>query len=266
MMKFPIKSLITLFVTSSAFLLTPLSSYAQVKMNILTPVVKSCQEDAPENDYYKRIDINFINAYFDVARENNEYKNGLVEKCIHTRYYYSLILSKLPWLASAGEMIPRYPNSVAVAALANDVNFTKLNLLDCIVSQDSFSKECNATNFYKVAPGYKIRTEDIPTGAKTISNVIQEHYPFYVCPYCVLAHNNIVSRQEILAAFIQWFLRQEKPQRRELMSILGDDDKAYKLRKEMHEEADKAVYEYREALKRVEQQGLERRRQELLGQ
>ncbi|MEH1833996.1 MAG: hypothetical protein V7L29_18465 [Nostoc sp.] len=65
MMKFAVKSLITLVVTSSALLLTPMKSDAQVNMTRLAQVAKSCQEDIFSSNYYKRMgfDTNSINQY-----------------------------------------------------------------------------------------------------------------------------------------------------------------------------------------------------------
>lgn len=244
MIKFTVKSLITLFVTSSALLLTPLSSHAQVKINILTPIAKSCQEDAVSLNYYKQMGIDHARYYND----------RLIQECIKMRYHYSLILSKLPWLASVGEMLPAYSGSVAVGNMA--YNYSSASKFDCIASQNASSEECKRLSFSSIAPEVNMREVSLIEDYR--------NYNIYVCPSCVVTHDNIVSREAIVGAFIQWFLRLEKPKRRELMSILGDE--TYQLKKEMHDEANAAVREYQEALERVKQQERDRRRQELLGQ
>ena len=60
-------------------------------------------------------------------------------------------------------------------------------------------------------------------------------------------------------------MKLDKSQRREVISLLGDDDKARQLRELINDESEAAVKEYREARARVEQQKKERRRRELLG-
>lgn len=45
MIKFTVKGLIALFVTSSALFLTPMRSDAQVNMKTLAEVTESCQKD-----------------------------------------------------------------------------------------------------------------------------------------------------------------------------------------------------------------------------
>ncbi|MEH2057940.1 MAG: hypothetical protein V7K97_17610 [Nostoc sp.] len=52
MINFTVKSLIALVVTSSALLLTPMRSDAQVNMNRLAQVAKSCQENVLSSNYY----------------------------------------------------------------------------------------------------------------------------------------------------------------------------------------------------------------------
>jgi hypothetical protein len=64
---------------------------------------------------------------------------------------------------------------------------------------------------------------------------------------------------------MEWFMKLDKSQRREVISLLGDDDKARQLRELINDESEAAVKEYREARARVEQQKKERRRRELLG-
>ena len=91
-------------------------------------------------------------------------------------------------------------------------------------------------------------------------------YLIYVCPSCVVAHDEVSGSQEaILKAFIEWFLKLDKPQRREVISILGDEDEAIKLRYSLVNESTKAVEEYRKIRATTEQQEQEQRRRELLG-
>jgi hypothetical protein len=259
MIKFAINSLVTLAVTTYSFLLTAQSSNAQVNMKMLSEVAKSCQEDAGSVDYYQKMGIEREGTQ-DLAESLKNESTLFIEKCIFDRYHYSLVNSKYPWLQSTGEMLPGYPGSVAVAALAAQFpnqGYMHLKLLDCIVTQDASSKECElASIYYLYHNGYKYREN---------FSYSQTSYLIYICQSCVVTHDDILSRQKIMNSFIQWFLTLDKPQRRELMSILGDENSAQGLRAYTHSEASQAVIEYQKARERVKKQEQQKRRQELLG-
>jgi hypothetical protein len=96
------------------------------------------------------------------------------------------------------------------------------------------------------------------------NGLIRDYLP-YVCPSCVVAHDEVSGSQEaILKAFIEWFIKLDKPQRREVISLLGDDNDST-LRHSLNNESEKAVEEYKETRGRVQQQEQERRKRELLG-
>lgn len=245
MMKFTVKGLIALFVTSSALFLTPMRSDAQVNMKSLAEVAKSCQKDVPSKEYYQQMLLNF---------------NSSLDECIRSRYHYSLILDKFPELASTGEILPGYPGSVAVGQIARIFgSYDRQNLLDCIIANDTSSNACRQIS---------IKIYDIGEYRdhfRANSNKISYYLP-YICPSCVVAHDEISGSPDvILKAFIKWFLTLDKPQRREVISILGDDDKARQLRYLLDNESNAARREYWEARQRVEQDEKERRRRELLG-
>ena len=261
-MKFTVKGLIALFVTSLALFLTPMRSNAQVNMKILTQVVDSCQKDVPSKKYYQQMLLN-INHFLS---NNNDlgHNNALKEVCIYSRYHYSLILNKFPELASTGEILPGYPGSVAVGQLARTFSSYgfRTQLLDCIIANNISGGVCRWSKNH-ISQGQKY------------SYIFEQKYSFfldgsyylpYVCPSCVVAHDDVSgSKEVILKAFIKWFLKLDKPQRREVISVLGDDDKAPQLRSSLHDESEKAVKEYQETRARVEQQEQERRKRELLG-
>ncbi|BAY91530.1 MULTISPECIES: hypothetical protein [unclassified Tolypothrix] len=249
MRKLVFKSLITFFVTSSALLLIPMSSYAQVNMKILTNVAKSCQKDALSSDYYKLMGF-----------DNDATVNDSIKDCISARYHYSLVLSKFSWLSSTGEILPGYLSSVLVGTIAYKSVYYNLysptQILDCIASKDISSQECKVTRGY-MSQGLKMRY------------VLwrDKVYLVYVCPTCFVAYDDISGSQEqILTAFMKWFLTLDKPKRRELMSLLGDEKPAVNLKYQLIEESRLAVQEYTEARARVEQQERERRRREILDQ
>jgi hypothetical protein len=253
-MKFTVKGLIALFVTSSALFLTPMRSDAQVNMKILTQVADSCQKDVFSKKYYQQMLLN-IN---DLVHNNDlGHNNVLKEECIYSRYHYSLILNKFPELASTGEILPGYPGSVAVGQLArtfHSYGFYRTQLLDCIIANNISGEVCRISRM--ISANRKYRTDVL----------LITYYLPYVCPSCVVAHDEISGSQDaILKAFIQWFLKLDKPQRREVISLLGDEDEARQLRLSLNDESVKALEEYRETRARVEQQEQERRRRELLG-
>ncbi|MBE9217525.1 hypothetical protein [Dolichospermum flos-aquae] len=244
-MKFTVKGLIALFVTSSALFLMPMRSNAQVNMKILTQVADSCQKDVFSKKYYQQMLLN-----------NVQLSNRDLDECIQSRYHYSLILNKFPELASTGEILPGYPGSVAVGQLARTFNYygVRTQLLDCIIANDISDDVCRTSKNH------------ISQGQKYSSFVRGSYYLPYVCPSCVVAHNDVSgSGDVILKAFIKWFIKLDKPQRREVISLLGDEDEARQLRRSLSNESQKAVKEYQETRARVEQQEQERRKRELLG-
>lgn len=245
-MKFTVKGLIALFVTSSTLFLTPMRSDAQVNMKRLAQVADSCQEDVPSKKYYQQM-------LLDISRIDNENLN----ECIYSRYHYSLILDKFPELASTGEILPGYPGSVAVGSLANNFSYygSRRQVLDCIIARNISGDVCNMSR------------KNISYGKKYRSQLyLRSSYLPYVCPSCVVAHDEVSgSQEEILKAFIEWFIKLDKPQRREVISLLGDEDEAITLRRSLKDESHKAVGEYQETRARVQQQEQERRRRELLG-
>ncbi|MEH1998373.1 MAG: hypothetical protein V7L00_06405 [Nostoc sp.] len=255
MINFTVKSLIALVVTSSALFLTPMRSDAQVNINRLAQVAKSCQGDILSYNYYKRMkfDTNSINHYL----KNSYNQEQAIRYCIYSRYHYSLVLTKYTWLDSTGEILPGYPGSVVAGSLASVFGSSdKTSILDCIANQDVSSQECSQTGSI------------IGSGAY-FRDSVQNWYTSYkvnICPSCVVAHDEVSgSREEILKAFIKWFFTLEKAQRRELISLLGDGDEARELRLVIIREANAAVKKYLEVRQGVEEQEQEQRRQEVLG-
>lgn len=257
MMKFTVKGLIALFVTSSTLFLTPMRSDAQVNMKTLAELAKSCQKDIPSKKYYQQMLLNV-----------DKYNDQNIGNCIYARYHYSLILNKFPWLASTGEILPGYRGSVVVGNLANakGEGYSLTYLVDCLVTQDVSSNLCQNTRNL-IATEKKYRNSSAYISVIHIDRFSsQKNYLVYVCPSCVLAHDEISgSREIILKSFIKWFLKLDKPQRRAVISLLGDDNKARQLTESLYRESEKAVTEYWEARQRIEQQEQERRRQEILG-
>ncbi|MEH2325574.1 MAG: hypothetical protein V7K32_18845 [Nostoc sp.] len=143
----------------------------------------------------------------------------------------------------------------------DDSNIPDIKLLDCLASQDASSKECDETMFKSIAIDSAISScQDL-----NFSHFNGDCYLVYVCPSCVISHNEILSRKMILNAFIKWFLALDNKQRREIISVLRDENESKDLSGQIFEEAFAAVVKYEEVKQRVDEQQQERRRQELLG-
>ena len=164
-----------------------------------------------------QINMNIL-AYVANSCKNHKNDSSSIASCIKNRYHYSLVLSQFSWLSSTGEIMPRYPAAVVVSKLAFDSADEDMLLLECLVNQDASSKECSRVSRYLV-----------PTE--------------YVVDVCFLCQKS-GSPTEILKALIQWFLRLDEPQKRELISLLGDEDKARQLRIAIRGESLAAVNEY----------------------
>lgn len=243
MKNYLLKPLLMIFATATAILLTPKMTFAQVDYSLLTEVAKSCQEDALSPQYYKSADINFSEM-----TKTSPY----IEYCIKARYFHSLVSSKLPWLASKGEIVPGYLGSVAVSlmALHSDQNYEYTDLLNCIISQDGSSQVCR-TSALKYLSWLSWNTK------------LSGHHldGAYICPSCVVASNDVSSEEKMADAFIQWFLTLDKPQRRDVISLLLNVN----IRVGILMNNNEAVSKYREIRQRVEQQEQEQRRIDLLG-
>lgn len=260
MINFTFKSLIALIVTSSTLLLTPMKSDAQVNMNRLAQVAKSCQEDILSFNYYKRMgfDTYNINEYL----KNTYNQQEAIASCIYSRYHYSLVLTQYPWLASTEEILPGYPASVVIGVLASSFGNSSVNgdeqtsILDCIANQDILNEKCSYTKAH-ISHSFSYKDSDLST---------QYNYIINVCPSCVVANDEVSgSQEEILKAFIKWFITLDKPQKRELISLLGDADQARELRGVIMSQSSAALKKYLEVRQRVQEQEQEQRRQELLG-
>lgn len=247
MKKLTLQVSMVMLATYAALFVKPQSALAQVDMSLLTEVAKSCQKDTRSSEYYEQMG-------FDESRIKSAVDSGsYLEICIHARYLYSLVQSKFPWLISTGEMIPGYPGSVAVSLIAqsNRDVLDNSSLIDCIVSQDPSDDRCK--NSIQIFRDYKLRDND-PNSRSA-----------YVCPSCVVAHDNVFSAEKMRGSFIQWFLKLDKPTRKKVMSILGEGQNAESNRSEIRAEANRASTEYFNIRQRVKQQEQDRRRREVIG-
>lgn len=266
-----LKSLLAICVAGIAIICTPKSSVAQVDMSLLTEAASSCQKDVNSSEYYNnklRLSLKEFEI-FSTKYSSAQYRN----ECIYFRYFYSQILSQFPWLTSAGEMLPRYPGSVAVSELAGNINhFGRDSIassylgtatdpylfLDCLSTLDSESEECAKDRalrtLYYGSPNYPEKSNNPST------------FKGWVCPSCFVAYNNNPSKRKMLDSFIEWFMSLEPSQRRELMSVLGDNKAQTANRDQMRIESSQAVREYNAIRKKVAQEEKEQRRRNLFGE
>lgn len=259
MKNFVFKNLLTTCVAGIAIVLTPKASVAQVNMSLLTEVASSCQQDVFSTEYYQQLGHN---SEFNP----DDYSEGQIDnnlsQCIKSRYLYSLVLYKFPWLTSTAEMLPGYPGSAAVSLIADnnygiyDPNFSS-GIIDCLVSQDENSDECDRS--YNLKGLY---SGQIDSSNKL--NVFSSSSPYpYVCPSCYVTYNNYPSGRKMIGAFTEWFMTLETSHRKELLSILGDEETGRTNRMYMKREAHEAWDEYQKIRERIAEEEKEQRRREL---
>ncbi|WP_319419711.1 hypothetical protein [Pleurocapsa sp. FMAR1] len=257
------KSLIAACITSMAILSTAKASMAQVDMSFLTEVAESCQKDVFSSEYYQQMGIK------EVVSPTSKDSDYYVDNCIKSRYFYLLVISKLPWLVSTNEMLPGYLGSVAISRIAYENGFSQSNMLDCLASKNKDSQECINSSFDEDT-FYKMYSKDTPGKFDSIFGSQGDIQPIlrlaYTCPSCVIAYNNNPSRKQMIGAFIEWFTKLKPSQKKELMSILGDEKAQLANRTSMRGEADKAWNEYTALRQRLAEEEKEQRRRELLGE
>lgn len=277
MKNFIFKSMLATCVAGIAIVCTPKSSVAQVDMSLLTEVANSCQRDANSPEYYRQLghtkhEIDLINDDWTAKR--------LLSHCIRSRYIYSLTISKFPWLASAGDMKPGYPASVAIAQLTRTMGPEVIRLigyseilepskfLDCLISQTGHSKECKNSNatgsLYKgngsISRSYKFNLFN------NYQKTSDDNFFAFTSPSYYVNYNHHSTGEIVVVAFIEWFMKLKPHQRRELMSILGEEEIQKSNRKKMQLETHDAWDKYREIRQKVAEEDKERRRRELFGE
>jgi hypothetical protein len=227
------------------------SSLASVNMELLAEVTKSCQKDIVSPEYYKQ--MNFDDIKIQEIISSNNY--ALMNNCVESRYGYSLVKSKLFWLDSTDEIAPGYPGFMAFTMIV--LEGTPLNI-DCIVSQNPSDPACRI-------PVLELKGKNIAIGdSLELHHFTPDSSAIYMCPSCVVAFNNTLSEEEMKKGFIKWFISLDKKTRREIMSVIGGDERAQNSRKKISYEAKDAVYKYQEIREKNKQEEQNRRRRELL--
>lgn len=238
------KSLVPAIIASSLLLL-PIECKAEVNTNKLAEVTRICQQDVNDPNYYQHININ-------PPRQGQQ--KYIIRSCVFQRYYNSLLTTQYPWLVSTGNILPNYPGSVIVGYIA--YQGSSVSLLDCIASENALSKECS----------YPRKIISLDSDYSQPGSYHTNNYLVNVCPSCVAAENDVPdSDEKILQAFIQWFTGLKIPQRRAIIALLGNDDKAQYLRNMLYNKSQKAEQRYEEISRQIERQALDERRHELLG-
>lgn len=252
---FGFKSALAMLTFSAMALFFQAPSHAQVNKKLLTDVIKSCHKDM-NNDYFESMGIK--------TRENisKEFDFYLRKECIRSRYRHSALIEKMPWLLSSGEIVQGYSASVAIhiiLVLGRDsigsgpgIESLSDKVLSCFVSQDPSSDSCR-NSLYVLRDQTNYRGQ----GIWNIDVLLPD-----ICPKCVIAHDDNAS-VEITRGTIKWFLSLDKTKRREIISLLSSREI---LVKDLKEQENNAVKLYEGALDKIEQEGKERRRRDLLGQ
>ncbi len=142
-------------------------------------------------------------------------------------------------------------------------------MLDCLASKNKDSEECTNSSFSQ-GTFYRFGEIDTPSKFNLLSGYqtsIETTVRLgYTCPSCVVAYNNNPSGRKMIGAFIEWFTKLEPSQKKELMSILGDEQVQINNRASIQNEAAKAWNEYTALRQRMAEEEKERRRRELLGE
>jgi hypothetical protein len=255
------KILMTACASSVVILSIAKTSMAQVNMDFLTEVAESCQKDVFSEEYYQQMGLNSRDIKI------KEYSSSYLEDCVQSRYFYLQLISKFPWLVSTEEIIPGYPGSVIASRIAHDK--VTSDILDCLASQNKDSQECSKS-YFGAGSLYSVYFGD-SSGGKFIlmrpGRVVTESTRLgYTCPSCFVAYNNDPSKTKMIGALIEWFNKLEKPQRKELMTILGDEQAQNHNRSNMIGEANNAWREYTAIRERMAEEEKERLRRELLGE
>ena len=259
MMKtFVFKTLVATCVAGTAIFLTPKPSVAQVDKSLLTEVASSCKRDVFSTEYYQQLGHN---SKFNPDDSYEAQLDNLLSQCIKSRYFYSLVLYKFPWLASTAEMLPGYPGLAAVSLIAdNNYGYSggfNSGIIDCLASQDENSDECyQSYNLRGLFEG-----QQVDYSSKL--NVLSDGSYAYVCPSCYVTYNNYPSGRRMIGAFMEWFMGLEASRKKELVSILGDEQTVRINRANMNEEADRAWDEYKELRERIAEEEKAQRRREL---
>lgn len=260
MKNFVFKTLVATCVAGIAIFLTPKASVAQVDKSLLTEVASSCQQDVFSMEYYQQLGHN---SEFNPDDYSEGEIDNLLSQCIKSRYFYSQVLYKFPWLASTAEMLPGYPGLAAVSLIAdNNYGYSgefNSGIIDCLVSQDKNSDEC-----YRSHNLEGLYFSDIDYSKKLdVFNYSENSSYVYVCPSCYVTYNNYPSGRRMIGSFIEWFMGLEPSRRKELVSILGDGQTVRINRANMNEEADRAWSEYKELRERIAEKEKAQRRREL---
>ncbi|MEG3438568.1 hypothetical protein V0288_15660 [Pannus brasiliensis CCIBt3594] len=272
MIKHIVKTLLTTCVASFTLQLVASKTLAQVDMTRLGQVISTCRRDAQSEQYYLNIKIpnNFI-----LNENHQKYARVYIEECLKYRYHYLTILSKLPWLTSAEETLPKFPASVAVAmtvaGTSGRSNEAIMTMIDCMASKNSNSNDCKNTTFSYLLPFLSSTGDYRPLVTWFFKHCPMErpyscnevvNYYIYVCPSCTVIYDDNPNDRIILQAFIDWFFAQSVEYRKEIVALIKNNS----LREQLNAEADQAVTQYREILTRLQEQERERRRREMLGQ
>jgi len=241
---FGFKSALAILTFSAMSLFSQAPSHAQVNKKLLSDVIKSCHRDM--NDEY------FKTMGFEISESSEgNLSLSLRRNCINVRYRHFAMIEKVAWLPYSGEIVQGYSASVAIHVLSL-INSSGEDFLSCIVSQDPNSQICRVrlTGIEQLNHGRgRLGVYDMP-------NLVS-----YLCPKCVIAYDDSTS-VDLRRGVIRWFLSLDKPKRQEIISFFSSGE----IFRNSRSQASNAVNVYDEALRKIEQEGKERSRRDLLGQ
>jgi hypothetical protein len=142
------------------------------------------------------------------------------------------------------------------------------NFIDCIASKDNNSEECSDESSLGVL--YRATSTDIDYTVKfdlfSSDNSDKNSVLYaYLCPSCYVAYNNNPSGKTMVAAYIKWFTKLEPPQRKELTSILDNEQAQSNNNSQgMRDEATDAWNEYTASREKMAEEEKDSRIRKLL--
>ncbi len=195
---------------------------AEVNMKLLNSVIKSCQDNPPKDNSLFRIDGNST------------------ERCVGSRYPYTLFMSKYNGLKNLGDLRPGFPSSLVIYRLASG-SLSPQDFLDCMVSKDADSDECSRL-------------------VKLFGNYYSEMGK--VCSSCFEAYLSAGSNWDnsMTKDLINWFYELDKPSRKLVADSLSNSD----FVKALFNEGEEANQLYWKIKEKVERDTQEQKRRDLL--
>jgi len=218
-------------VSSLLFFACSNKASAEVNTKILNSAIKSCQKNPPKD-----------NSLFKVLAD--------AQGCVKSRYYYISFMSVFNGLNKLGDLRKGFPSSIMIAYLT-ETSVDQKEFLDCMISKNYHSSECNMFKFGSLA--------------RPITNSFSP----YICSSCFEAYSTVGSDgngvnsnlgKPMLQDVFNWFYKLDKPSRKLVIDSLSNSNFFFLLR----EESQQAAQLYLKLKEKVERDTQQQKRRDLL--